>query len=62
MLSEIYLKAIKKVITVVEDIIGEPKTTGWLKKSLWCDLEERCLRYSKIFFENILGQAPGCQN
>ena len=35
MLSEIYLKAIKKVITVVEDIIGEPKTTGWLKKSLW---------------------------
>ena len=48
MLSEIDLKAIKKVITVVEDIIGEPKTTGWSKKSLWCDLEERCLRYVNI--------------
>ena len=26
--------------------------TGWYKKSLWCDLEEKCLRNSKIFLWN----------
>ena len=23
------------------------------KKSLWCDLEEKCLRNSKIFFDGV---------
>jgi hypothetical protein len=31
-------------------IIKSEKGTGWSKKSFWCDLEEKCLRNSKIFF------------
>ena len=27
--------------------------TGWSKKSLWCDLEEKCLWNSKIFFDGV---------
>ena len=26
---------------------------GGSKKSLWCDLEEKCLRNSKIFFDGV---------
>jgi hypothetical protein len=26
---------------------------GGPKKSLWCDLEEKCLRNSKIFFDGV---------
>ena len=25
--------------------------TEWSKKSLWCDLEEKCLKISKMFFD-----------
>ena len=34
-------------------IFGGKKSTGWSKKSLWCDLEEKCLRNSKIFFDGV---------
>ena len=27
--------------------------TGWSKKSLCCDLEEKCLRNSKMFFDGV---------
>ena len=27
--------------------------TGWSKKSLWYDLEEKCLLNSKIFFDGV---------
>ena len=27
--------------------------TGWSKKSLWFDLEEKCLRSSNIFFDGV---------
>ena len=27
--------------------------TGWSKKSLWCDLEEKCLGNSKIVFDGV---------
>ena len=27
--------------------------TGWSKKKLWCDLEEKCLINSKIFFDGV---------
>ena len=39
-------------------ILGEIGTTKdryteWSKKKLWCDLEEKCLRNSKIFFHGV---------
>ena len=27
--------------------------TGWSKKNLLCDLEEKCLRNSKMFFDRV---------
>ena len=27
--------------------------TGWSKKSLWNDIEEKCLRNSKVFFGGV---------
>ena len=38
------LYCIKKVVLLLQ---------GGPKKSLWCDLEERCLRNSKIFFDGV---------
>ena len=29
------------------------RTTGWSKKSLWGDLEEKCLRNSKMVFDGV---------
>ena len=30
-----------------------PNVQGGPKKSLWCDLEEKCVRNSKIFFDGV---------
>ena len=33
--------------------VANTKTYQWSKKSLLCDLEEKCLRNSKIFFDGV---------
>ena len=34
-------------------VVGYIYVQGGLKKSLWCDLEEKCLWNSKIFFDGV---------
>ena len=36
----------------LESSVIQPIKSG-SKKSLWCDLEEKCLRNSKIFFDGV---------
>jgi hypothetical protein len=44
--STIYIPHLKKVVPILY-VQGGPK------KKLWCDLEEKCLRNSKIFFDGV---------
>ena len=42
--------------TILNFLINSKKSItiqGGPKKSLWCDLEEKCLRNSKIFFDGV---------
>ena len=44
-------------ISIIGPVIGEfyidSMYTGWSKKRLGCDLDEKCLRNSKILFDGV---------
>ena len=43
-----------EVKSLTQPLFRNQISTGWSKKSLWCDLEGKCLRISKIFFDGVI--------